>query len=162
MYLDWYKIASFLRCLSISGTFPKRSVVTLTKCIGVYFLECTQFTHLLSFVSLFGIRDILFPKLPFLLFSSSSSSSNFFSHFTFTFSTPPISGAFQVDCTNHLVHIYISASPLSEREKKSKVSNCKFCFRILALSSHSVRGQASHEHLCQYIYRPDQGGTRRG
>ena len=31
--------------------------------------------------------------------------------------------------------------------------NWEFCFRILALSSHPVRGQASHEHLCQYIYR---------
>ena len=37
MYLDWYKIASFLRCLSISGIYHKRSVVTLTKCIGVYY-----------------------------------------------------------------------------------------------------------------------------
>ena len=111
MYLDWYKIASFLRCLSISGTFPKRSVVTLTKCIGVYFLECTQFTHLLSFVSLFGIRDMrhFVSKTAFsiVLFTLELIQKR-------TFSAPPISGAFQVDCTNHLVQIYLSTSPVFE------------------------------------------------
>ena len=99
----------------------------------------------------------MFPKLPFLLFSSSSSSSNFFSHFTFTFSTPPISGAFQVDCTNHLVQIYLSTSPVFEREKKesfkfhndlgshnSKVFNCQKCHQCSLL----VGGRKNLYKIC--------------